>query len=237
MSRPPSQARERKESLSAVNARKRDEAALLKRVGISVLGNTTFTRQSQEETHEAERELEELRREARLRASRCNAQLESLSAEARAEQERRIISEKVSRELDILREEMRRKEAAEDERLRHLYRGIMGSEVRSDSGAGPDSSAPEPVRLPDTTSLGQSGNGQGRSEYFDLPGALSFPPLIVSETKLLDAPSKPRAPGKGSFVLPIDPWSESIDGGLGNRKMRRRRSEGHLACRRNDQGP
>eukprot|EP00439_Symbiodinium_sp_Y106_P027430 s4001_g3.t1 len=138
------------------------EVSLLKRVGLSVLhSNTSFWQRSREEASEAEHSLEALRREAQLRQARCQSQLESLARDAKEEQERRLISEKVGQELAAIREEMRRKEAAEDERLRHLYRGILGPASESGSAAV-------------TQQKGQSG-----------PPA--FTPLIVSEASLLDS--------------------------------------------------
>jgi len=105
------------------------QRAVLKRVGLSVLQNSDYWQQSREEVADAERELQELKRESRLRAARCDAQLDALARQCRAEEERRLISEKVSKELALFRKEMEAKEAAENERLRHLYRGIMGGDA------------------------------------------------------------------------------------------------------------
>eukprot|EP00913_Durusdinium_trenchii_P003435 g3181.t1 len=124
---------------------KDDEGDVLKRVGLSVLSNTSYWTRSKEEASDAEQHLTQLRREAQLRQARCEGQLETLAREAKEEQEkrhsadepesgfrhmqpqeRRLISDKISRELASLREELHRKDAQEEERLRHLYRGILG---------------------------------------------------------------------------------------------------------------
>mmetsp|Transcript_15515 Transcript_15515/g.35342 ORF Transcript_15515/g.35342 Transcript_15515/m.35342 type:complete len:249 (+) Transcript_15515:40-786(+) len=159
------------------------EVSLLKRVGLSVLRtNDSFWQQSREEALHAEESLEALRREAQLRQARCQGQLDSLARDAREEQERRLISEKVGKELAALREEMQRKEAAEEERLRHLYRGILGPSGGLDraelgSGAG-SSSRQRDSRLDFDLQLGEKPKG------FSSP---SFMPLIVSEASLLDS--------------------------------------------------
>ncbi|CAE7250555.1 unnamed protein product [Symbiodinium sp. CCMP2456] len=142
------------------------EASLLKRVGLSVLhSNTSFWQRSREEASEAEHSLEALRREAQLRQARCQSQLESLARDAKEEQERRLISEKVGQELAAIREEMRRKEAVEEERLRHLYRGILGPKGPASESGG-------------STFLPPQQKGQSSP---------AFTPLIVSEASLLDS--------------------------------------------------
>ncbi|CAK9061265.1 Alkyldihydroxyacetonephosphate synthase [Durusdinium trenchii] len=136
---------------------KDDEGDVLKRVGLSVLSNTSYWTRSKEEASDAEQHLTQLRREAQLRQARCEGQLETLAREAKEEQERRLISDKISRELASLREELHRKDAQEEERLRHLYRGILGPKDG-------------PVQMSD----------------FSLEDLRSKPaPLIYSEAKLL----------------------------------------------------
>ncbi|CAJ1385624.1 unnamed protein product [Effrenium voratum] len=153
------------------------QAALLKRVGLSVLhSNTSYWERSREEASEAEQQLEQLRREAKLRAARCEGQLETLARDAREEQERRLISDRIGRELEALRSELRQKEAAEEERLRHLYRSVLGPE----SVSHPAPTAPW-HREPDL-SLGIKEPDWGRLKMSPVP------PLILSEAKLLDDP-------------------------------------------------
>ncbi|CAE8685997.1 unnamed protein product, partial [Polarella glacialis] len=108
------------------SADRRDEA-LFRRAGMTVLeSNADYGNRSQEEAAAAETELEELRRMVRLRACRCEGQLDALARQAMAAEEQRVISERVSHEMDAFREEMRLKEEAENERIRHLYRGLLG---------------------------------------------------------------------------------------------------------------
>lgn len=148
---------------------------LLRRVGLSVLGsNAEFWERSREEVNEAERQLEELRRQARLMAARCQGQLEIVAKEARAEEERQLISEKVGLELAAFREEMRRKELLEEERIRHLYRAVLtpGGEPAMGHRAVAYSldSAPHPAN-------------------YRADGTLIFPPLLYSEAWLQDSRS------------------------------------------------
>mmetsp|Transcript_60517 Transcript_60517/g.122839 ORF Transcript_60517/g.122839 Transcript_60517/m.122839 type:complete len:215 (-) Transcript_60517:24-668(-) len=104
----------------------KDEGDVLKRVGLSVLSNTSYWQRSREEASDAEQQLAQLKREAQLRQARCEGQLENLARDAKEEQERRLISDKISKELASLRQELQRKDELEEERLRHLYRGILG---------------------------------------------------------------------------------------------------------------
>lgn len=55
--------------------------------------------------------------------------------EARAEEERRMVSERVARELEAFKAQQRQREAQEDERLAHLYRALL--EPSQDAGAPP----------------------------------------------------------------------------------------------------
>lgn len=104
----------------------KDEGDVLKRVGLSVLSNTSYWQRSREEASDAEQQLAQLKREAQLRKARCEGQLENLARDAKEEQERRLISDKISKELASLRQELQKKDELEEERLRHLYRGILG---------------------------------------------------------------------------------------------------------------
>jgi len=179
------------------------QRAVLKRVGLSVLENSDFWQRSREEVTDAERELQELKREARLRASRCDAQLDHLARECRAEEDRRLISEKVGKELAALRREMQEKEAAENERLRHLYRGIMGGEQPSTYPAYPGSqpSSFPPVITSEPSDLMQeehtvqdkgshlfdrldaNGNGYPSREEFSKLGEVKFDAVLTGHSK------------------------------------------------------
>eukprot|EP00435_Cladocopium_sp_Y103_P020617 s215_g5.t1 len=167
----------------------KDEGDVLKRVGLSVLSNTSYWQRSRKEASDAEQQLAQLRREAQLRQARCEGQLENLARDAKEEQERRLISDKISKELASLRQELQRKDEQEEERLRHLYRGILGPA----KGEAPLSSSAmvEDLRSKQT-------------------------PLIFSEAKLLsdDVPGASlRLPGDGLRVsMPKKARPGALDG-------------------------
>ncbi|CAK0797483.1 unnamed protein product [Prorocentrum cordatum] len=100
---------------------------LLRRVGLSVVAtNAEYGRRARQEAEDAERELDELRRDARRRAALCRGHLRAADAKERAEEERRAVAERVSLELHGFREQMRQKEAEDEDRVRHLYRALLG---------------------------------------------------------------------------------------------------------------
>lgn len=103
------------------------EAAAASRVGLSVaVGNDEFDRQAREEARGAEDILEKLRSQARAQAACCAGQLDVAAKAARAEEEKQALSERVGRELDAFRQELRRRDVEEEDRLGHLYRGLLG---------------------------------------------------------------------------------------------------------------
>jgi len=146
--------------------------SLLRRVGLSVLDdNDDYGKRAREEVADAERCLQELRQRSQLDVARCLGQLNVAADEARAEEERRLISERVDRELSAFREEMRRKEALEEERLCHVYRGLAAKEQQE-----PPSHSSVAYSLPNYNS--------GRHHLAD--GAVTFPPLIYSAVTLTE---------------------------------------------------
>merc|ERR1719443_1986971 len=62
----------------------------------------------------------------REQTARCWGQYHATAEEIRAQQEKDAISELVQKELDRFKDEQRKKEEAEEERLANLYRGIWG---------------------------------------------------------------------------------------------------------------
>lgn len=172
------------------------ELQLVGRVGlVSKCDGEEFSLQSKQELAESERELQRLRRQVQLQTARCEGQLDVVAKEARAEEEIRIISEKVGRELAGFREEQRRKDAAEDERLRHLYRAMLM----------PVDSLSELEGIPPFT-LERSGAARDYCANRG-DGVMGFPHLICSKVHILeDDPmsssasswrtSMPQAPSK-----------------------------------------
>ncbi len=103
--------------------------SLLRRVGLSVIDNVDFAVKARDEAYDAEEWLRNFRLKANENVARCQGQWEVVAEKARAEEEQRLISEKVERELEAFRQEMLRKEKEEEERLRHVYIDIMGKMV------------------------------------------------------------------------------------------------------------
>eukprot|EP00429_Kryptoperidinium_foliaceum_P099051 CAMPEP_0176259818 /NCGR_PEP_ID=MMETSP0121_2-20121125/39266_1 /TAXON_ID=160619 /ORGANISM="Kryptoperidinium foliaceum, Strain CCMP 1326" /LENGTH=214 /DNA_ID=CAMNT_0017599715 /DNA_START=49 /DNA_END=690 /DNA_ORIENTATION=- len=141
---------------------------LLRRVGLSLLtSNDEFERRSRDDAVECDVRLQELRRRVNLQAAQCQGQLEILAKEARAEEERRMVSERVARELEAFKAQQRQREAQEDERLAHLYRALL--EPSQDAGAPPHAVA-----------YHDAGVGAFRAN-----GARAFPPVLYSAVSLL----------------------------------------------------
>lgn len=115
------------EHLLEYDRRAQLEAAAALRVGLSAgVGNDEFERRALEENREAEDILEKLRSRARAQAACCAGQVDVAAKAARAEEEKQALSERVGMELDAFRRELRRRDAEEEDRLGHLYRGILG---------------------------------------------------------------------------------------------------------------
>jgi hypothetical protein len=111
-----------------------DSNALLRRVGLAVLGsNADFEEKTRHEASNAERALSEMRQKAVFQAAQCRGKLDELAKEARAEEERRLISERVGKELEAFRAEMARKEAQDEERIRQLYRSMIPTESHGEA--------------------------------------------------------------------------------------------------------
>lgn len=141
-----------------------DGNALLRRVGLSVLGsNVDFEQKARQEASDAERSLIELRQRSALQAAQCRGHLDVLSKEARAEEERRLISERVARELEKFREEMRKKEAKEEEHIRQMYRAILQPQPSSEAFAV---------------------QGLGTARQYQVDGAQIYPSIISSAVNL-----------------------------------------------------
>lgn len=102
------------------------ENSVLRRAGQFVLSDDLYDKEKKAEAQGALDELEEMQRRIREQASRCWGQYHVTAEEVRAQQEKDAISDLVTKELDRFKDEQRQKEEAEAERLRHLYRGIMG---------------------------------------------------------------------------------------------------------------
>jgi len=98
---------------------------VLKRLGLSEdVQRDDFAVCAHQEVSDALSCLEDMRRKAMQQVARCEGQLDIVGREIRAEEERRLISERVSKELDKFRDEMRQKEIMEEERIKHVYRSI-----------------------------------------------------------------------------------------------------------------
>jgi len=102
---------------------------VLRRAGLAVLTDEEFDKKAKIEAQGAMSDLQEMQARIREQQTRCWVQYNATAQEIRAQQERDAISELVTQELERFKEEQRRKEEAEEERLRHLYRGIMGAPV------------------------------------------------------------------------------------------------------------
>lgn len=100
--------------------------SVLRRAGQSVLTDDEFEKKTKIETEGALSDLEQMQRRIREQQARCWGQYHATAEEIRAQQEKDAISELVAKELDRFKDEQKRKEEAEEERLRHLYRGIHG---------------------------------------------------------------------------------------------------------------
>jgi hypothetical protein len=141
------------------------------RVGLSkVEGNAEYSQRVVNEARNAEDTLEELRRKANLVASRCKGQLEVVDREVRIEMEQRQVAENITKELEALRAEMRRKEAAQEEHLGNLYRAFAGP-------------APQPPSW---------GSAYADHMAYRSDGAYVFPTVISSAVPLSEGPLSAR---------------------------------------------
>lgn len=100
---------------------------ILRRAGLSVVStNDDFDRKARTEAADANVQLDALRQQAQIRAARCRGELELVVHQAKIEEEKRMLSDKVDKELNGLREELRQRDALEEERLGHVYRNFLG---------------------------------------------------------------------------------------------------------------
>eukprot|EP00747_Dinoflagellata_sp_TGD_P168041 gnl/TRDRNA2_/TRDRNA2_193576_c0_seq1.p1 gnl/TRDRNA2_/TRDRNA2_193576_c0~~gnl/TRDRNA2_/TRDRNA2_193576_c0_seq1.p1 ORF type:complete len:289 (-),score=62.24 gnl/TRDRNA2_/TRDRNA2_193576_c0_seq1:1-867(-) len=95
----------------------------LRRAGLSMLNNYEFEEKARQEAIQAEEFLRKFKGPSLV--ARCTAECDAISKQLRAEEEKKIVSERVTRELDAFRKEQRQKEEAEEERLRNVYGNIM----------------------------------------------------------------------------------------------------------------
>lgn len=146
---------------------------VLLRIGIVDVGERSeeYWERAQHEVADTERHLAEFRREVLSQVAKCHGQLDVMAREARAEEEKRLLSERVESELQTFREEMRQKEAREEERLRHVYRAII-----------------DPVH---NSSASHAYFGQEGMEHRLLAGTRAVPPIIASTVSLLATSSRP----------------------------------------------
>eukprot|EP00928_Gymnodinium_smaydae_P057651 TRINITY_DN40871_c0_g1_i1.p1 TRINITY_DN40871_c0_g1~~TRINITY_DN40871_c0_g1_i1.p1 ORF type:complete len:272 (+),score=55.64 TRINITY_DN40871_c0_g1_i1:34-849(+) len=113
------------------------EVAAARRVGLSApSSNAEYQQRADQEIKDAESSLDEMRRKAKLLAARCNGHLSVVEKEVRAEVEQREISDRISRELQAFKRDLRDKEAREEERLSHLYRAMSEPHASADDGRG-----------------------------------------------------------------------------------------------------
>lgn len=156
---------------------------ILRRAGLSILSdNDEFEHQNRQDIKAAENALRDLRRGAQELTAKCFGQLEVFAAEVRAEQEKRLLSERVDHELEKFREQQRQREEMEDERLRLLYRSMVC----------PAKSMQErPAARFEITQ--QSCNG--------------FPPIIYSAVQLQRSPND----GMAEIIAPRDRTRSSVD--------------------------
>lgn len=166
------------------------EAAAASRVGLSVaVGNDEFERKAQEEARGAEDILEKLRSQARAQAACCAGQLDVAAKAARAEEEKQALSERVGRELDAFRQELRQRDAEEEDRLGHLYRGLLGQRPQ-----------------PSQRSAFFVADGGGASMHWSRgDGTCAFPTIIASSSRLVAGPvedgwsSRPSVPPRADL--------------------------------------
>eukprot|EP00933_Yihiella_yeosuensis_P040167 TRINITY_DN34399_c0_g1_i1.p1 TRINITY_DN34399_c0_g1~~TRINITY_DN34399_c0_g1_i1.p1 ORF type:complete len:328 (-),score=77.92 TRINITY_DN34399_c0_g1_i1:144-1127(-) len=194
---------------------------VLKRVGLSVLGNTQFAERSYEEADKAEQELAELRHELKLREARCHGMIDVLQRKQKEEKDRNFLTERIGQEVAAMREQMRRREQEEEERLRHLYRGMIGVEyMRSQQeagfptehqkplgtgverayGPGPGSMM-HPQQLQALQWQGMPNIPVGPPDLIQFENGLSLPPIITSEVSFL----KPQEPQRQSLWDQLPP--------------------------------
>lgn len=107
-----------------------DEATVLRRAGLSVL-TSDYEQKSKSDTDDAMKDLSAFQRQMQEQIAHSWSQYHIAAEQARAEQEKEAISALVTKELDRFRAEQQKKEEKEEERLRHLYRGIMGDPADS----------------------------------------------------------------------------------------------------------
>lgn len=155
--------------------------SVLQRVGLSVLAsNTDFEQQARREASDAENNLLEIQRRAGLQAARCRQHLESLEKEVRAEEEKRLISDRIGHELEVMKQEMRQREVREEEHLREVYRAILQPQPARLTE--PAYSAPH---LLDTWQL----QGSALDTFqFQADVAARYPPIIASAVHLTSSP-------------------------------------------------
>jgi len=152
-------------TLCQLSAAVEDGNAVLRRVGLAVLtSNTDFEERSRREAYDAERHLADIREKAALQAAQCRGHLDILAKEARAEEERRLISDLVGRELQAFRTEQRDREAREEDHIRQLYRSIL-----------------EPQGPPGEAFSVQT---SGSRHLHQVDGCQMFPPIISSTVML-----------------------------------------------------
>jgi len=161
-------------SLRQLGAAVEDGSALLRRMGLAVLtSNTDFEEHARMEAHNAESKLAEIRQKAVLQAAQCRGHLDILAKEARAEEERRLISDLVSRELQAFRKEQSEREAKEEDHIRTMYRAMLEPQ-------GP---------------IGEAFCPPASASRYQVDGNQMYPP-IISSTVMLQGTS-PAASGEG----------------------------------------
>lgn len=161
-------------SLRQLGAAVEDGSALLRRMGLAVwTSNTDFEEHARMEAYNAERHLAEIRQKAVLQAAQCRGHLDILAKEARAEEERRLISDLVSRELQAFRKEQHDREAKEEDHIRTMYRAMLEPQ-------GP---------------IGEAFSQPASESRQQVAGSRMYPPIISSTVTLQGA--SPAASGEG----------------------------------------
>jgi len=181
--------------------------SVLRRVGLSVLANNTdFEQQARREACDAESNLLEIQRRAGLQAARCRQHLESLEKEVRAEEEKRLISDRIGRELEVMKEEIRQREVREEEHLREVYRAILQPQQPRLMEAA--YSAPRPL---DTWQLQGSALDMWQLQA---DGAAAYPPIIASAVHLETSPVHFESPKLEVQARQLQPASADFFGPL-----------------------
>lgn len=107
------------------------------RVGIGVLTNEEFEQRSIREVRKMQADLAEISKNARAQLSQCWGQYHVTAEEIRSKKEQELVSEMVTKELDVFKQELKRREETEDERLRHLYNSILQKDEGARHGDAP----------------------------------------------------------------------------------------------------